>query len=48
MYIIPIVATILGITLLGESLTWNEPIGCAIVLFGAAISQGRIKVRGWS
>ena len=45
MYVIPIVATILGITLLGESLTWNEPIGCAIVLLGAAISQGRIKVR---
>ena len=48
MYVIPIVATILGITLLGESLTWNEPIGCVIVLLGAAISQGRIKVRGWS
>ena len=45
MYVVPIVSTILGITLLGESLTWNEPIGCAIVLLGAAISQGRIKVR---
>ncbi|MFL2510211.1 MAG: DMT family transporter [Alphaproteobacteria bacterium] len=45
MYVIPIVATILGITLLGESLTWNEPIGCVIVLLGAAISQGRIKLR---
>mgnify|MGYP001278089255 CR=1 FL=1 len=45
MYVVPIVSTILGITLLGESLTWNEPIGCAIVLLGAAISQGRIKIR---
>lgn len=45
MYVIPIVATIWGFTLLGESVEWHEPVGCAIVLLGASISQGRIKVR---
>ena len=45
MYVIPIVSTILGITVLGESVTWNEPVGCAIILLGAAISQGRINLK---
>ena len=39
-YIIPIFSTVLGITVLGEALTWNEPVGAAVVLVGVAISQG--------
>lgn len=41
-YVIPVFATALGILVLGESLQWNEPVGAAIVLFGVAVSQGRL------
>ncbi len=43
-YVTPVVAVIVGVLFLSEPVTWNEPIGGAIVLFGAAISQGRIKI----
>lgn len=43
-YVTPLVAVIAGIIFLGESLTWNEPVGALIVLFGAAIAQERIKL----
>ena len=43
-YITPLIAVILGIALLGEPLTWNEPVGGLIVLLGSAIAQGRIKI----
>ena len=42
-YVTPVVAVIVGIIFLGESITWNEPLGCLIVLLGAATAQGRIK-----
>ena len=41
-YITPLVAVVMGLIFLNESLTWNEPIGGAIVLLGAAISQNRL------
>jgi drug/metabolite transporter (DMT)-like permease len=44
-YATPLVSTFLGIVLLGESLTWNEPVGAAIVLVGAALVQGLIRSR---
>jgi drug/metabolite transporter (DMT)-like permease len=40
----PVVAVIVGIIFLGEGITWNEPVGAAIVLLGAAIGQERIKL----
>jgi len=43
-YVTPVVAVIVGIVFLDESVTWNEPLGALIVLLGAAISQGRIKI----
>jgi len=43
-YLTPLVAVVLGFFLLGEPLTWNEPIGGLIVLVGSAIAQGRIKL----
>ena len=43
-YVTPVVALIVGIIFLGESISWNEPVGGVIVLLGAAIGQGRIKV----
>jgi drug/metabolite transporter (DMT)-like permease len=38
-YVVPLFATVLGIAVLGEGLTWNEPVGAAIVLAGVALSQ---------
>jgi drug/metabolite transporter (DMT)-like permease len=43
-YVTPVVAVIVGIIFLGEGVTWYEPVGGAIVLLGAAIAQGRIKL----
>lgn len=42
-YLTPVVAVIVGIIFLGEHITWNEPIGALVVLFGAAIAQERLK-----
>jgi len=44
-YVTPIVAVVVGIIFLDENLTWNEPVGCLIVIFGAALSQGRLSLR---
>ncbi|NBU57367.1 MAG: DMT family transporter [Actinobacteria bacterium] len=43
-YITPVVAIVVGIIFLKESITWYEPVGAVIVLLGAAIAQGRIKI----
>ena len=43
-YVTPVVAVVVGVIFLSEPVSWNEPIGGAIVLLGAAISQGRIRV----
>lgn len=44
-YLVPVVAVLLGILVLGESLTWNLPVGAAIVLLGVAVAQGLLKRR---
>jgi drug/metabolite transporter (DMT)-like permease len=41
-YLTPLVAIIVGLIFLNESITWNEPVGALIVLLGAAIAQERI------
>ncbi len=43
-YLTPVVAIIVGIIFLGEKVTWYEPVGGLIVLFGAALAQGRISL----
>ncbi len=40
-YVIPLFSTVLGIVVLGEALSWNQPVGAVVVLVGVAISQGR-------
>ncbi|MFJ3911149.1 DMT family transporter [Streptomyces vinaceus] len=40
-YFIPVIATTAGVLLLGEQLHWNTPVGAAIVLAGAALTQTR-------
>ena len=44
MYVTPVVTIFMGIVFLKEHVTWNEPTGCVIVLLGAAITQGRVRV----
>jgi drug/metabolite transporter (DMT)-like permease len=46
-YIMPLVSILAGIIALGERLTWNEPVGAAIIVAGAALAQARhSKSRG--
>ncbi|KOU59886.1 membrane protein [Streptomyces sp. MMG1533] len=42
-YFIPVIATAAGVAILGESLRWSTPVGAAIVLAGAALTQVRPK-----
>ncbi len=44
-YLTPVVAVLVGIIFLQESIYWYEPVGALIVLFGAAIGQNRIKLK---
>ena len=43
-YITPLVATFLGVLLLSEKLHWYEPVGAVVVIVGAMISQGRLRL----
>jgi drug/metabolite transporter (DMT)-like permease len=42
-YLTPVVAVFVGWIFLGEHISWHEPVGGAIVVLGAAISQGRFS-----
>lgn len=42
-FVTPVVAVAVGVIFLGEGISWYEPVGGLVVLFGAAIAQGRIK-----
>ena len=41
-YLTPVFAVIVGVSFLGESLRWNEPVGALLILAGAALAQGRL------
>ncbi len=41
----PLVAVTLGVAVLGEKLSWYEPVGGFIILVGAAIAQGLFRRR---
>ena len=41
-YLIPIFSTVLGVVVLSEGLSWNQPVGAAVVLLGVALTQGRV------
>jgi len=43
-YVTPVVGVALGILLLGERLSWNEPVGAALVLLGILFTQGRLRM----
>ena len=43
-YVTPLVAVLVGFIFVNEIPHWYEPVGAVIVLLGAAIAQGRIKI----
>jgi drug/metabolite transporter (DMT)-like permease len=45
-YVTPLFAVVAGFLILGEPLSWHQPVGGAVVLLGVAVSQGRIPVPG--
>jgi drug/metabolite transporter (DMT)-like permease len=42
--VVPLVAVTLGVLVLGETLSINEPIGGLVILLGAAIAQGLVRL----
>ena len=44
-YLLPVVGVALGVLVLHESLTWNEPAGAVLVLLGILVTQGRLTRR---
>ena len=46
-YLTPLVAIAVGVSLLGEALTLNEPLGGLVVLLGVALAQGRLALPAW-
>ncbi len=44
-YFIPVIATAAGVLVLGETLSWNTPVGAAVILAGAALTQSRPRAR---
>ncbi|TQJ32512.1 DMT family transporter [Microbacterium sp. SLBN-146] len=43
-YITPIVGVVLGIVILQEHITWNEPVGALIVFAGILLAQNRLRI----
>lgn len=43
-YITPIVGVALGMIVLGEPLSWNEPVGALVVFAGILLAQNRLRV----
>ncbi|GAB2510495.1 DMT family transporter [Nocardiopsis aegyptia] len=44
-YVVPLVAVVAGVVLMGESLAWNQPLGAVVIIVGAALCQGLLRVR---
>lgn len=44
-YLTPLVGVVLGVALLGETVSWNQPIGALVVVLGIAISQDLLARR---
>jgi drug/metabolite transporter (DMT)-like permease len=42
-YITPVVGVALGTIVLGEALSWNEPVGALVVFLGILLAQNRIR-----
>lgn len=44
-YLTPVVGVLLGILILDEPLTWNQPAGAALVVLGILAAHGRLSPR---
>jgi len=44
-YITPVVGVILGVLVLGETVSWNEPVGALVVFLGILLAQDRLAFR---
>ncbi|QIG41040.1 DMT family transporter [Microbacterium sp. 4R-513] len=44
-YITPLVGVLLGVLILGEELSWNEPAGALVVFLGILLAQDRLRRR---
>ncbi|MFX4270954.1 DMT family transporter [Propionibacteriaceae bacterium Y1685] len=44
-YLTPIFATVIGVLVLAEQITWNQPTGALLVLLGVAVAQGIFRRR---
>lgn len=44
-YITPVVGVVLGILILGETLSWNEPVGALVIFLGILLAQNRLRGR---
>ncbi|MDF2554670.1 MAG: hypothetical protein K0R60_565 [Microbacterium sp.] len=44
-YITPVVGVLLGIVVLGEQISWNEPAGALLVFLGILLAQNRLRRR---
>lgn len=40
-YLTPVFAVVVGVAFLGESVSWNEPLGALLIIAGAALAQNR-------
>lgn len=43
-YLLPVVAALSGLVILGEALTWNQPVGAVVILVAIALTQGAIRL----
>lgn len=43
-YVTPVVGVVLGVLVLGERLSWHEPVGALVVILGILLAQGRIRM----
>jgi drug/metabolite transporter (DMT)-like permease len=43
-YVTPVVGVVLGVLVLSESLSWHEPLGALLVLFGILLAQNRLRL----
>ncbi|MCU1409176.1 MAG: hypothetical protein JWM23_1256 [Microbacteriaceae bacterium] len=43
-YVTPVVGVVLGVLVLNETLSWHEPLGALLVLFGILLTQKRLRL----
>jgi drug/metabolite transporter (DMT)-like permease len=43
-YLTPVVGVVAGVLVLGEHLTWNEPVGAVVVVVSVLLAQGRLRL----